>query len=462
MTRYGKKLKRKKKVKGLPSEERQDLMRPKDATAIFNPDAYKEHMKSDAKLRGQKEGISKEHMEQMGFSSVDIKMMEDMRAIKSSSPFMAIARCTNSFKFSKGAGSPQQTCHEGKVYVMALGVYDHLRYSPGTRKTCLKPYKIPFKDVFNRYEGQDLTDKTILIWRTGGIGDLLFIKPNIQYIKERWPTAKVWLACDPSYQAMTQHWEDVDKHLNLPIDYYEYFSKADYHVTFEGAIERNKEAHTKNAYNMFSEWMGLNLSDDKLIPHQNPPAKLVPACERILLGWGVNPHEKDFVLLQIQPSSPIRAINIEKWIEVINELTARGHKVVLTDSPPKADYVQTILNQCKNQEMLFNFAKHSESLDYTIALASLAKATMGPDSSLCHISGSLGVPTVGIFGPFLGDIRLRHFPKADWYDCQRYCAPCFLHGNDLCEQAKDADLNHSPCLDNFEAAVIVDKMEKLI
>lgn len=464
MARYGQKKKKKIKVKSTkpaapvaPSTEVSGGLEP-----VFNPGKYKDHMKSEAKLKGRKEAITEETMEKMGFDGGDVKMMEDMKAIKSLSPYMAVARCTRTFVFSKGGEKQStQTLHKGQVYVMALGVYDTLRWSPQLRKDVLKPYKHKFSDVFNRYEGQDLTDKTILIWRTGGIGDLLFIKPNIEYIKKTWPTAKVWMACAPSYQNMVKHWPEVDKLVDLPIDYYKVFSKADYHVTFEGAIERNIQAHELNAYDMFSQWMGLNLKGDDLIPHQDPPAPLVPATEQILMKWGIDPHAKDFVLLQMQPSSPIRAIKPEKWIEVIDELTDRGHKVIITDSPIKAGVVDAIKTKCMRQEQIYNFAQHSETLDYTIALASMAKATIGPDSSLCHISGSLGVPTFGIFGPFTGEIRLSQFPKADWINCELPCAPCFLHGNELCEEAKKQGFNFSPCLTQFEAKDVVDRLEKL-
>jgi ADP-heptose:LPS heptosyltransferase len=460
MARYGKSAKKKKTKKSSVS----NVATPKPPSEpIFNPSKYAENLKDTSLKPGQRKPITEADMRKMGFDQQEVKMMEDAASIKSLSPFMAVARCCKTMKFAKGGEKVyHQTLSKGEVYVMALGMYDSLRHNQNYRGEVLKPYKFKFSDVFRRYEGQDLTDKNLLIWRTGGIGDLLFIKPNMDWLKKTYPTCKIWFACAPSYQNMVKHWDCVDKLVDLPIDYYKIFSKANYHVTFEGAIERNLEAHKVNAYKMFSDWMGLNLEDDDLIPHQDPPAPLLPKVSQILKTWGMDPTAKEFVLLQMAPSSPIRMIAIDKWIEVINELTSRGHKVVITDSPIKADNVQNIINQCKDKDKLFNFAKHSESLDYTIALCSMAKGTVGPDSSLCHIAGSLSIPTVGIFGPFVGEIRLSYFPTADWINCERECAPCFLHGNDPCVHAQKEPDKMSPCLKNFEAKTVCDKLEKLI
>lgn len=452
MSRFGKAAKKKQGTK--KSETKQSTFDTSRAPIIQIPVGPKVGVKRE------KKPITKEDMAQMGFSETEVKMMEDLSAIKSLSPFMAVVRCDQTFKFSVGQEKNTQILRKGSVYVMALGVYDSLRYNQQLGRDILKPYKHNFAEVFNRYEGQNLDGKTILIWRTGGIGDLLFIKPNIDYIKKTWPTAKVWFACAPAYQNMVKHWKEIDRLIDLPIDYYEVFRKADYHVTFEGTIERNFEAHKRNAYELFSEFMGLNLKGNDLVPHQDVPEIHRPVCEEFLKSKDIG--DEKFILLQMQPSSPVRAIRGEKWVEVIDELTDRGHKVVITDSPYREQHVASLISKCKNRGMVFNFCKHSKTLDVTITLCSYAKGTIGPDSSLNHIAASLGVPSYGIFGPFTGEIRMSHFPNAGWINCQYKCAPCFMHGGEPCPVAKKNNTEFSPCLENFTAAEIADGFEKLL
>jgi len=55
-----------------------------------------------------------------------------------------------------------------------------------------------------------------LVFRTGGIGDLLFIQPNLIYLKEKYPTCTINFACGPQYQSMVETWDCVDNVVDLP------------------------------------------------------------------------------------------------------------------------------------------------------------------------------------------------------------------------------------------------------
>jgi ADP-heptose:LPS heptosyltransferase len=114
--------------------------------------------------------------------------------------------------------------------------------------------------------------------------------------------------------------------------------------------------------------------------------------------------------------------------------------------------------------MTFNFSQYSESIAYTIALASLCKCTLGTDSALSHIAASLDKKCFGLFGPFPGHIRLKTYPKAAWVDAKRHCAPCFIHSQESCPQAKD---DHSPCYNELvgtdgKLKDVIDKFEELL
>ena len=70
---------------------------------------------------------------------------------------------------------------------------------------------------------------------------------------------------------------------------------------FEGVIERCIQAHFDNAYNLFSQWLGLDLPDELLVPKQTADPELVTYCKERLASWGVG--EKDFVLMQLMVSN---------------------------------------------------------------------------------------------------------------------------------------------------------------
>ena len=58
----------------------------------------------------------------------------------------------------------------GHSYVMAEDIEGQYRSVAGD---CLG-MSHPFENTFRKYNGEDLTNKRILVFRTGGIGDIFF------------------------------------------------------------------------------------------------------------------------------------------------------------------------------------------------------------------------------------------------------------------------------------------------
>ena len=396
-------------------------------------------------------------MRGLGINREDIKHVADLEELKEYPPNIVIAKAAKTLRFVQNHFKNQEL--KKKVsYVMGLGVYQQLHADPRFGSKFLKPGNIKFKNLYNPYRGQDLSGKTLLVFRTGGIGDLLFIQPNLLYLKEKYPDCTIKFACGPQYQSMVETWECVDQVLDLPFTLGE-LTSSDYHALFEGVIERCKLAETENAYNLFSRWLGLDLPDELLLPQQKAKPEKVEFCLEKLKEWQVEPGK--FVITQLRASSPIRTPRPEFWANIIDEVTDRGHDVLITDNPRQSEFVQEFINRyLKNKHRVFNFCEHSKSLDYSIALASIAQCVIATDSALNHIAASLNVPCFGIYGPFPGHIRLKTYPKSKWADAQRECVPCFIHGHTPCPHAGQDGF--SPCYDNLDINVIVDSVEELM
>jgi ADP-heptose:LPS heptosyltransferase len=261
---------------------------------------------------------------------------------------------------------------------------------------------------------------------------------------------------------MVEMWDCVDEVLDLPFSF-KNLIESDYHVLFEGVIERCKEAETVNAYNLFSRWMGLDLPDELLTPKQEPDEDLVEECQEIIEKWGIS--DKPKVVMQLRASSPIRTPRHAVWVKIIDELTDRGYNVILTDNPRQTENIDEFITLLKEKDKVFNFCQHSESIAHTIALTKLATAVVSTDSALGHIAASLDVPCFGIFGPFPGFIRLKTYSKAAWIDAIRECSPCFIHSPTSCSKATQD--GYSPCYDELidteeKIKDVVNKFEVLI
>ena len=405
--------------------------------------------------------IPSQIMRQFGISAENAKHVLKLEDLRKTPPNIIIAEAKKTFGFMQNYFSRQQLKKKQK-YVMGLGVFQQLFKDRKNKKIKLLKATVPkFKNVYKPYIGQDITDKTILVFRTGGIGDLLFIQPNLIYLKNKYPTCKIKFACGPQYQPMVNNWPCVDEVLELPF-LFKHMIKSDYHMLFEGVIERCEEARTVNSYHLFTRWLGLNLPDNLLIPRQDPKTELIDKCFNILTEWGI--VNKSFVLMQLRASSPIRTPTHEFWVKIIDELNERGHYVVLTDSPRQSEKIDEFIKMLKKPEMIFNFCKHSKSIAYTIALTKLSKCVYATDSALMHIAASMDIKCFGVFGPFPGYIRLSTYPYASWVDAKRKCSPCWIHSHKPCPQSKDG---YSPCYDELvntddKLKKVIDKFEDLL
>ncbi len=421
----------------------------------------KQGLWSDEVAKREFKKISGYTLKQLGLAKDYVKHVEDLDQLRESPPNIVVAECVRNVKFVQNWFKEQQLKKRVK-YVMGLGVFQQLQHDTRTNRKLLKATNIKFNNSYRPYMGQDAEDETILVFRTGGIGDLLFIQPNLRYLKEIYPTCNIQFACGPQYQPMVENWDCVDEVCDLPFTLSR-LQKAEYHMLFEGVIERCKAAHDTNAYNLFSRWLGLDLPDERLIPIQEPKEELLDDVKEVLNHWNV--EEGSFIVMQLRASSPIRTPRHEFWVKIIDELNARGYPVLLTDNPRQAENVDSFIKMLKDDTMTFNYCKHSLSIDYTIALTSLAKATFATDSALGHIAASLDVPCFGVYGPFPGFIRLKTYPKASWVDADRHCAPCFIHGHRPCQYASPD--GYSPCYDELidtenKLFGVIDKFEELV
>jgi ADP-heptose:LPS heptosyltransferase len=385
------------------------------------------------------------------------KYVQTLEELREDPPNIVISECVKDISFMQN-NFKKQTIYKRNKYVSSLSIYHQLHYNPVNKEKILKPAGMQFKKVYKPYRGEDLTNKTILFWRTGGIGDLLFIKPMIVYIKKKFENCTVLFACGPQYQPMVENWDCIDKLIDLPFTV-SYLWKSDYHALFEGVIERCKEAHTINCYRLFAKWLGLEIPDAELIPKQTPKEEKVDYCRNILKEWGLD--EKSFIVVQPRASSPIRTPSPEFWKKVVDKI-AEKHKVVISDSPKQNEMMEQFIKTLDKKDSVYNFCNFSKAIDDTIALTSLSKGVVATDTALNHIAISLGIKAFGIFGPFPSYVRLDTYPKdlCDSIEAKIGCSPCYLHGHKNCPNSDQG--GHSKCYEQININEFGKKFEELM
>ena len=397
--------------------------------------------------------ISDIELKELGFNSdVSIETEDNIDHLRKYLPSMTVAECVIGFGgFQNSRQINYETNHK---YLFNQRYYNQTYFIGDTR--LLKPGDTQFRDIYKPYAGQDLTDKTILLWGTGGFGDLLMLQPCLMYLKNKYPSCKILFISNSYYHSIIKDWDFVDEVLHENPIPAELLEMSDYQAFFESALGI-KSTREKNQYHIFSEWLGLNLPDEILRPKLYPDQICLSKSKTILANWGID--EKSFIIIQICSLSIIRTPDPLIWKKLIDKLTLKDHKIIITDQPSKAKFIDDFIDTLENKENVFNFAHYSFNISDTIALASLAKLALSTDSALIHIAAALDIKSFGIYGPFPGKLRLSTYKNCEWIDCNETCSPCFKHGYEPCSNSVNG---YSSCFESLDIDLALNKIEKLL
>ena len=324
----------------------------------------------------------------------------------------------------------------------------------------LKPSKKKFKDYYVPYNGQNLDNKSLLIMRTGGIGDILFTQPIIKYIKEKYPTCRIVFATSVKYEKLFDCWPKglVDQWIFMPfgrqtmIDTYA-------HISLEGLIERCKESEKINVYDLFCKAFKLDINFEtqkeylpELIPEETDIQKyrlIVPA---------------NSVVFQHRSTSPLRSLNTKEHVALVNEILKTGKNIIFLDEPKLEYLYDIVISKCENKEKVFNFCKYSESIKDAIAIISLTDGVIGVDSSFIHIAAALKKKVLGIYGAFRAELRMKYYENSDYIQldtCTCPNFPCFYHGQDSDYCPSYSSRLPIACMNQIDNELIMDKFKKL-
>jgi len=341
------------------------------------------------------------------------------------------------------AGGADINIETDHVYCMTAKLFLDANHS-GCR---LSPAGFLFDDIYKKYDGQSLDGKSIFIWRSGGIGDLLFIRPILKYLKERYPTCKILFATRSIYHNMARNWGDcIDTLLDIPFDA-EILAKTDYHVTFEGLIEYCKDAERMDVHDLFARYMGLD------------PDKIDWICPMAIEDKDFGLPD-DYAVVQIRASSVVRTPRPATIVNIIDTCTNSGMPVVIAEAPRNSRMVDDIIGLCHNPLMIYNFADIAESFMDTIALIDKAKLVVAPDSCQVHVAAMQQTPCVGLYGPFPANVRAKRYPNFVSVETGCKSLPCggrecYTHGHLLCEHAER-------CWDSIDENELTNAIENML
>ena len=281
-----------------------------------------------------------------------------------------------------------------------------------------QPARRVFSDHYRPYNGQDLTGKRITFWRSGGIGDLLWLRPIMLHLKKKYG-CHIILATRAMFHDFVMLWPDcIDELSGVPMDMWSTVDCSDYHLSFEGLIEKCKEAEILDAHDLFARYAGLDPDEiDWCVPIKTPKVE----------------KRSQYVVVQYRASAVTRSPYTGSIVAAVNACTEAGYHVVISDRREMARDIDDIISCCANPHKIDNFAYKTTGLVDALTLVTHAKLVIGPDSSQVHMAAMQGVPSIGLYGPFPGALRCSRYPLARWIEpepsnvCEFGGSACFRH-----------------------------------
>lgn len=285
--------------------------------------------------------------------------------------------------------------------------------------------------------------KKILISRSGGMGDILFISVYLKSIKEINPDCEISFWTMPQNHGILALFPEIDYILIKELTYNEVL-QYDYIVHFAGFIETNPKAEIINAYDIGKDFFdGIEKS-----PLESRVKWTVPKY---------NSNIKIHIGLAFSASSQIRSIAPFLFFDFLRQLDPKKFRITcfvmqaqLKDFQDFKSHIKTYNPQLELYSLV---TPDIAELIRTSLIKDPIHVGIGADSGLINLWGFHKVPVIGLFGPFDSKLRLLYYDLAIGLDPITTCpfgknenGNCFAHNIGACQLAELKQEVHSPCI----------------
>jgi len=316
---------------------------------------------------------------------------------------------------------------------------------------------------YKPYKGEDLNGKSLLLWRTGGAGDLLCLTAAADALKKKFPDVHITVSCAARYTGVLLECPAFDVVRNGPVDV-RWLENADYHMYFEGLIEQNVERSETHPIDLFAE----KLFVEPGLPQASCSKEELKAIRKLFCEHHFN-SDRPVVAIQLWTAVPIRRYPPENLVEVAKSLADKGCNIVWLGSHAESGYIQKNgIDEPQLGAVAINLPAIYHDWGHTIAAIAASDLVISSDSSSLHIAGAYtdikklnkkrqirftsNTPGIGLFGPFRASARLSKYPKMLGIEAQGPCFGCSQHTDVPCALSFPSAV--SPCLDLIKPELI--------
>jgi ADP-heptose:LPS heptosyltransferase len=323
----------------------------------------------------------------------------------------------------------------GRSYIVPNHMVQQLQSNPN----------LTFKPFINEKELKypiDYTGKKLLVSRTGGRGDWLFILRSLREIKKNFRNVYIEARSAPRFESIiSTFFRDVVDVTDTFFIGKNVYDKCDYFFTFENYIELNPIAENMNAFDMMSKKFFIDIGKEHTMRFEIPEYLKRDAGE-IRKDW-----ERPVVGLQVKASAILRTLPFPEQVRLIKMLGEKGYDTLLLDRKENIETLKKIDDSIVKYIKTPYSDKIASSFDLSVALATYCSAIIAPDSIFVYIGDSFDIPTIGIYSPFESRLRAEGL-KVYAIEMTGGCSGCHVHSLHPCKWTHDT---WSPCLKNITA-----------
>jgi ADP-heptose:LPS heptosyltransferase len=336
-----------------------------------------------------------------------------------------------------------------KKYVMSDTMVKQLRDLYGKGHFNVEPF-------FIQTTGDVKKAKRILIYRSGGVGDLLFLFPYLEEIKRVNPTCHLAFATLSQNIPLFELTPAIDEIVVEPMAL-DKIMEFDHVIMLINFIENNKQAEAANAYDIAKQFIGLSRGEIKSNKQIAKPSK----------------NSKIKVLIQHNASTLVRDINPVTWWEFVRLLDSRFKVEFIGAELQRESIEETVKMIHRNAPItlpevgIFTSTSMKDTIEHIFN--SEAHCLIGPDSGLVHLAGYHEMPVIGIYGPFPSVLRLKYYNYAIGLEAKNNCpfsknerGNCFEHDGNHCKLANTRNEIYSPCIELIHAGHIYEGLNTLL
>lgn len=304
-----------------------------------------------------------------------------------------------------------------------------------------------YRQKINRrthYTGkEDLTNKTLVVKHTWGVGDILYSTPALKALKEKFSGLKIIYVCgypdvlreNPDVDEV-HHWMEVDDLMDFVSERGETWYFLNYDVPLKGGFDYKINLRTKPQLNEYL--VSLIKKDPKTLVNQErqfveqATSIAIPRYKMVALDiycWHafVNPEVKSVyyypteaeldwakvflsrmkalnkTVVILMPNSSTRYKDYPHWKEVIKLLPQNLFWIVMGGNPKQNDpWSGSNVADCRG----------AFRIRESFALCLEADLTCSSDTGLFYPRAALGRPCVVTYGPHEPEPFLHYFPSA--------------------------------------------------